>query len=100
MIAIRHMGRKLGQLALAAIVVVAFTACAQNAGNKEIGGTLLGAAAGGLLGAQFGKGKGQLAAVAAGALLGAWARNGSARLNASRTPKTAKMVRRWPRMAS
>ena len=75
MISIRHMGSKLGQLALAAVVVVAFTACAQNAGNKEIGGTLLGAAAGGLLGAQFGKGKGQLAAVAAGALLGAWAGN-------------------------
>lgn len=73
--AIRHMGGKLGRLSLAAVVVIAFTACAQNAGNKEIGGTLLGAAAGGLLGAQFGKGKGQLAMVAAGALLGAWAGN-------------------------
>ncbi len=73
--AISHMGSKLGRLSLAAVVVIAFAACSQNAGNKEIGGTLIGAAAGGLLGAQVGRGKGQLAAVAVGALLGAWAGN-------------------------
>jgi surface antigen len=39
--------------------------------NKTTGGTLLGAAGGGLLGAQFGKGNGKLAAVAAGVLGGA-----------------------------
>ena len=73
--AISHTGSKLGRLSLAAVVVIAFAACSQNAGNKEVGGTLLGAAAGGLLGAQVGRGKGQLAAVAVGALLGAWAGN-------------------------
>jgi surface antigen len=38
--------------------------------NKTTGGTLLGAAGGGLLGSQFGKGNGKLAAVGAGVLLG------------------------------
>ena len=56
-----------------AIVVVAasLAACVPHHGPKEAGGTLIGAAAGGLLGAQVGRGKGQLAAVAAGTLLGA-----------------------------
>ena len=66
---------KLCQLFLAAALVITSAACSQNAGNKEIGGTLLGAAAGGLLGAQVGMGKGQLAAFAVGTLLGAWAGN-------------------------
>ncbi|MEE8515695.1 MAG: RT0821/Lpp0805 family surface protein [Alphaproteobacteria bacterium] len=66
---------KLCRLSLTAALVITFAACSQNAGNKEVGGTLLGAAAGGLLGAQVGRGKGQLAAVAVGALLGAWAGN-------------------------
>lgn len=39
--------------------------------NKTTAGGLLGAAGGAVAGAQFGKGKGQLAAVAAGTLLGA-----------------------------
>ena len=39
----------------------------------EAGGTLIGAAAGGLMGAQFGKGKGRLAAVGIGTLIGALA---------------------------
>ena len=38
--------------------------------NKTTGGTLLGAAAGGLAGSQFGKGKGQLATTAIGVLAG------------------------------
>ncbi|MEQ9326022.1 MAG: RT0821/Lpp0805 family surface protein [Rhodospirillales bacterium] len=49
--------------------------CTQNTGNKEIGGTLLGAGLGGLAGAQFGGGKGQLAATAVGVLAGAWLGN-------------------------
>ena len=49
--------------------------CTQNTGNKEIGGTLLGAGLGGMAGAQFGGGKGQLAATAVGVLAGAWLGN-------------------------
>ena len=45
--------------------------CANYPGAKQTGGTLLGAAGGGLAGAQIGSGTGQLAATAAGALLGA-----------------------------
>ena len=63
----------LAKFVLVAILAVSVAACAQNRGPKETGGTLIGAAAGGLLGAQFGKGSGKLAAVAAGTLLGAWA---------------------------
>ena len=40
--------------------------CANNGREKETLGTVLGAAGSGLLGAQFGKRKGQLAAAAAG----------------------------------
>jgi len=59
---------------LAVAVLIAFTTAAcQNGqyGTKQTIGALGGAAAGGLLGAQIGGGKGQLAATAAGALLGA-----------------------------
>jgi surface antigen len=57
------------------------TACANQPGqaapgefgaNKTTAGTLLGAGAGGLAGAQFGHGAGKLAAVGAGTLLGAF----------------------------
>ena len=44
-------------------------------GQKQTGGTLVGAAAGGLLGSQFGGGAGKLAATAIGALAGAWIGN-------------------------
>lgn len=40
-------------------------------GGKETAGTLLGAAGGGLLGSQFGKGKGKIAMTALGVLAGA-----------------------------
>ncbi len=59
---------------LAATLIALMTAaCAQNGqyGTKQTVGALGGAAAGGLLGAQVGKGKGQLAATAAGVLIGA-----------------------------
>ncbi|MGL4824989.1 MAG: RT0821/Lpp0805 family surface protein [Alphaproteobacteria bacterium] len=57
-------------LALAAISMVT-VGC--TGGPKETGGTLLGGAAGALIGSQIGGGTGKLVAVAAGTLLGAWA---------------------------
>ena len=62
------MRRKLVLPLIAATLVLG--AC-ERAGEKQQGGTLLGAVGGALLGAQIGDGKGQLAAVAAGTLLGA-----------------------------
>jgi surface antigen len=62
------------KLLTAAIIIGMLSAeagCANNAREKETIGTVLGAAGGGLLGAQFGKGRGQLAATAAGTLFGA-----------------------------
>lgn len=52
-------------------LIMAFAAgCNPNAGTKQTVGTLGGAAAGGLIGSQFGSGKGQLAMVGIGVLLG------------------------------
>ncbi len=48
---------------------------AQNMGTKEGVGTLGGAAVGGLLGSNVGKGSGRLAATAAGVVLGGWLGN-------------------------
>ncbi|MEE8189211.1 MAG: RT0821/Lpp0805 family surface protein [Kiloniellales bacterium] len=58
---------------LAAMALVFLTAACQDGryGTKQTVGALGGAAAGGLLGAQIGHGKGQLAATAAGVLIGA-----------------------------
>ena len=58
------------RFAAVAVTAIGLAGCAQDAGNKEIGGTLLGAAGGGLLGSQFGGGSGQLIATAAGVFLG------------------------------
>lgn len=44
----------------------------QGQGPKQSGGTLIGAAAGGLLGSKFGSGKGKLLGTAIGVLAGAW----------------------------
>lgn len=56
------------------VLVVAVSALALGAcegrGDKEIGGTLVGAGVGGLIGSQIGGGTGQLVAVGAGVLLG------------------------------
>jgi surface antigen len=46
--------------------------CETDVGDKQVGGTLLGAVVGGLLGSQIGGGRGQLATTAAGTLLGAY----------------------------
>jgi surface antigen len=57
----------------AAVAALLLTGCTgSDYGGKQTVGTLAGAGAGGLLGAQIGKGKGQLAATAAGTLLGAF----------------------------
>ncbi len=64
------------KISMVLMLAVALGACnGQGRGQKEFGGTLIGAAAGGLLGSQFGSGSGKLAAVAAGTLLGAWVGN-------------------------
>ncbi len=64
------------KVAFFAVLALALAACAEGgAGNKQTIGTLLGGAAGGLLGAQVGNGAGQLAATAGGALVGAWLGN-------------------------
>lgn len=57
------------KLALVAIVAVSLGAC-QTYGQKQAGGTLLGAGLGGLLGSQFGSGSGKLAATALGVFAG------------------------------
>jgi len=61
---------KVSKFIAVAVTAVALAGCTEGAGNKEVGGTLLGAAGGGLLGSQIGSGKGQLAATAAGVFLG------------------------------
>ncbi len=48
-------------------------------GPNEMGGGLLGAGGGALLGSQFGRGTGRLAATAGGALLGGWAGSSAGR---------------------
>ncbi len=63
---------KLTKLAIPMALVLALAACAQGQGNKQTGGTLLGAGLGALTGSQIGGGRGKLAAVAIGALAGAY----------------------------
>jgi surface antigen len=57
------------RLAALLLAPALLTACADY-GPKETGGALIGAGAGGLLGSQFGRGTGRLAATGAGVLLG------------------------------
>ncbi|MCC9625804.1 glycine zipper 2TM domain-containing protein [Thalassospira sp. MA62] len=55
------------------VIMTAFIAgCAQNQGQKQTAGSLLGAVGGAVAGAQFGKGSGQLVGVALGTLAGAF----------------------------
>ncbi|HIJ61226.1 MAG TPA: glycine zipper 2TM domain-containing protein [Rhodospirillaceae bacterium] len=55
------------------LTAVLLGACANNGmGEKQVGGGLLGAAAGGLVGSQFGHGSGKLATTALGTLFGAY----------------------------
>lgn len=63
---------KTARTALAFAVAITMSGCiTTDTGTKQVGGTLLGAGAGGLVGAQFGKGTGKLAATGAGTLIGA-----------------------------
>jgi surface antigen len=63
---------KIKMLVIAVLIAFTTAACQSGQyGQKQTIGALGGAAAGGLLGAQVGGGKGQLAATAAGVLLGA-----------------------------
>ena len=55
------------------IMAAALVAGCQSAGTGQTVGTVGGAVAGGLVGAQFGGGSGQLVATGVGTLLGAWA---------------------------
>lgn len=57
-------------LSLLCIASLTLSACAGNGGQKEQWGTAIGGILGGVAGAQFGDGKGQLAATAIGAMLG------------------------------
>jgi surface antigen len=59
---------------LVAASALALAGCAGQ-GQKQTGGTLVGAAAGGLLGSQFGSGTGKLVGTALGVLAGAWIGN-------------------------
>jgi len=59
------------RVAVLVVAVAVLTACDADSGPKQRAGTLIGAAGGGLLGAQFGRGEGRLAAVALGTLAGA-----------------------------
>ncbi|WP_120496988.1 RT0821/Lpp0805 family surface protein [Kiloniella sp. EL199] len=54
----------------ALLIALSTTACSNDTGIKQTVGGLGGALAGGLLGAQFGKGSGQIVAAAAGAVIG------------------------------
>jgi surface antigen len=60
-----------GVLVVAAVVSLAACSSLEGRGNKELGGAVIGAAAGGLVGSQIGGGTGKLVAVGAGVLLGA-----------------------------
>lgn len=55
-----------------ALVCAAMLSACEGAGNKQIGGTVVGGALGGLLGSKIGSGRGQLVGVGLGALLGAF----------------------------
>tara|TARA_R110000787_G_scaffold211281_3_gene321133 strand:+ start:78507 stop:79022 length:516 start_codon:yes stop_codon:yes gene_type:complete len=66
--------RKRMHLILFSVLIVAFlTSGCEQRGQKETISTIAGAALGGLLGSQFGSGKGQLATTGLGVLLGALA---------------------------
>ncbi|WP_028879507.1 RT0821/Lpp0805 family surface protein [Terasakiella pusilla] len=62
------------KIGAALLSVAILSACAQN-NQKETIGTIIGGATGAVVGSQFGKGKGGIAAVAIGTLAGAWLGN-------------------------
>ncbi len=64
--------RRIGLTAMVLAMGLALGACASDAGPKQTGGTLIGAAMGGLAGATFGRGAGRHVAIGVGTLLGAY----------------------------
>ena len=65
------MRNSMKMVASAVILSIMLMGC-QGVGEKQTGGTLLGALGGALAGSQIGKGRGQLVGVAVGTLLGAF----------------------------
>ena len=61
---------KTSRIAIALAAALSIAACAEDTGDKEAVGTLVGAGLGGLAGSQIGSGSGKLAAVGVGVLLG------------------------------
>ncbi|MGB0630555.1 MAG: RT0821/Lpp0805 family surface protein [Alphaproteobacteria bacterium] len=57
---------------VAIVAALALSGC-EGQGKNQTGGTLIGAAVGGLVGAQFGSGTGKIIAATLGVLAGAWA---------------------------
>lgn len=70
---------KLSKVLCALLTLTILTSCASPDGgsgiNKQGGGTVIGALAGGLLGSRFGKGGGNLAAIGAGTVIGGFIGN-------------------------
>ncbi len=64
--------RPLAKTFIILLTAASLAACSGAPGSKRTGGTLVGAAVGGLLGSKIGGGSGRFAAVAAGTLLGAF----------------------------
>ena len=66
------MFRSITKTLVVLLTAASLAACTGAPGSKENGGTLVGAALGGLVGSKVGRGRGQLAAVAIGAVTGAF----------------------------
>jgi len=66
---------RISKTILIAVLAVGLSACQMGGGQKQVGGTLLGAGLGALAGSQIGSGRGKLVAVALGTLGGAFLGN-------------------------
>ncbi len=66
------MFRPIAKTLVILLTAASLAACSGAQGSKETGGTLVGAALGGLVGSKIGGGSGRFAAVAAGTLMGAF----------------------------
>jgi len=73
------MFRNISKTLVILLTAASLTACVGANGSKENGGTLVGAALGGLVGSKVGRGRGQLGAVAVGAVMGAFLGRGVGR---------------------
>ncbi len=70
------MNRLVHQISAVAVAAALIAGCSNTGnGEKEAGGTLVGAAAGGVIGSQFGSGSGKLVATGVGVLIGAFVGN-------------------------